>query len=143
MTINPLTHAVDAARALFNGDWGNSEIAIGVGLMNWVPEMSITDAPFLWKSREQCYKAIAGAFGAQEAANAAAQAAVTTGPRRSDTQQQLLDNEINAAKARVDALATQIQPAQRDAIERAATGFRTRALDARANTPPTMAQAAP
>jgi hypothetical protein len=32
---------------------------------------------------------IAGAFGAQEAANAAAQAAVTTGPRRSDTQQQL------------------------------------------------------
>ena len=23
--------------------------AIGVGLMNWVPEMSITDAPFLWK----------------------------------------------------------------------------------------------
>ncbi len=31
-TINPLTHAVDAARALFNGDWGNSEIAIGVGL---------------------------------------------------------------------------------------------------------------
>jgi hypothetical protein len=32
---------------------------------------------------------IAGAFGAQEAANAAAQAAVVTGPRRSDTQQQL------------------------------------------------------
>ena len=28
--------------------------AIGVGLMNWVPEMSITDAPFLWKSRAQC-----------------------------------------------------------------------------------------
>ena len=37
--------------------------AIGVGLMNWVPEMSITDAPFLWQSRAQCYKAIAGAFG--------------------------------------------------------------------------------
>jgi len=37
--------------------------AIGVGLMNWVPEMSITDAPFLWKSREQSYRAIAGAFG--------------------------------------------------------------------------------
>ena len=37
--------------------------AIGVGLMNWVPEMSITDAPFLWKNRAQCYKAIAGAFG--------------------------------------------------------------------------------
>ena len=37
--------------------------AIGVGLMNWVPEMSITDAPFLWKSRAQCVKAIAGPFG--------------------------------------------------------------------------------
>lgn len=37
--------------------------AIGVGLMNWVPEMSITDAPFLWKNRQQSYKAIAGAFG--------------------------------------------------------------------------------
>jgi len=37
--------------------------AIGVGLMNWVPEMSITDAPFLWKSRAQSYRAIAGAFG--------------------------------------------------------------------------------
>ena len=31
-SINPLTHAVDAARALFNGDWGNPEIAIGVGI---------------------------------------------------------------------------------------------------------------
>lgn len=28
-SINPLTHAVDAARALFNGDWGNPEILIG------------------------------------------------------------------------------------------------------------------
>jgi tripartite ATP-independent transporter DctP family solute receptor len=37
--------------------------AIGVGLMNWVPEMSITDAPFLWKSREQAVKAFAGEFG--------------------------------------------------------------------------------
>ena len=37
--------------------------AIGVGLMNWVPEMSITDAPFLWKSRTQCWNAINGAFG--------------------------------------------------------------------------------
>ena len=37
--------------------------AIGVGLMNWVPEMSVTDAPFLWKNRAQCYRAIAGAFG--------------------------------------------------------------------------------
>jgi TRAP-type transport system periplasmic protein len=37
--------------------------AIGVGLMNWVPEMSITDAPFLWKSRAQAVKAISGPFG--------------------------------------------------------------------------------
>jgi TRAP-type transport system periplasmic protein len=37
--------------------------AIGVGLMNWVPEMSITDAPFLWKSRAQCWTAINGTFG--------------------------------------------------------------------------------
>jgi ABC-2 type transport system permease protein len=29
-SINPLTHAVDAVRALFNGDWGNPEVAIGV-----------------------------------------------------------------------------------------------------------------
>ena len=36
---------------------------VGVGLMRWVPEMSITDAPFLWKSRQQCANAIAGAFG--------------------------------------------------------------------------------
>jgi ABC-2 type transport system permease protein len=28
--INPLTHTVDAARALFNADWGSPEIAIGV-----------------------------------------------------------------------------------------------------------------
>lgn len=31
-SINPLTHAVDAARALFNADWGNSEIAIGIAI---------------------------------------------------------------------------------------------------------------
>jgi len=37
--------------------------AIGVGLMAWVPEMSITDAPFLWKSREQSYRAVDGKFG--------------------------------------------------------------------------------
>lgn len=37
--------------------------AIGVGLMNWVPEMSVTDAPFLWKSRAQAHQAIAGPFG--------------------------------------------------------------------------------
>jgi ABC-2 type transport system permease protein len=31
-SLNPLTHAVDAVRALFNGDWGNPDIAIGVAL---------------------------------------------------------------------------------------------------------------
>jgi ABC-2 type transport system permease protein len=31
-SINPLTHAVDAARALFNSDWGNPEILIGVAI---------------------------------------------------------------------------------------------------------------
>jgi ABC-2 type transport system permease protein len=30
---NPFSHAVDAARALFNGDFGNQEIFIGVALM--------------------------------------------------------------------------------------------------------------
>lgn len=36
---------------------------IGVGLSGWVPEMSITDAPFLWKTRQQAYNAFAGEFG--------------------------------------------------------------------------------
>ena len=31
-TLNPLTHGVDAARALFNGAWGSPEIPIGVGI---------------------------------------------------------------------------------------------------------------
>jgi ABC-2 type transport system permease protein len=31
-TVNPLTHAVDAARALFNADWGNREIPVGVAI---------------------------------------------------------------------------------------------------------------
>jgi ABC-2 type transport system permease protein len=32
--LNPLTHGVNAARALFNGDWANPEIVIGVGIMS-------------------------------------------------------------------------------------------------------------
>ena len=32
--LNPLTHGTNAARALFNGDWGNPEIVIGVGIMS-------------------------------------------------------------------------------------------------------------
>jgi ABC-2 type transport system permease protein len=31
-SFSPLTHAVDAARALFNGLWGDPEIVIGVGI---------------------------------------------------------------------------------------------------------------
>jgi ABC-2 type transport system permease protein len=31
-TINPLTHAVDAVRALFNGQWGEPEILIGTAV---------------------------------------------------------------------------------------------------------------
>jgi tripartite ATP-independent transporter DctP family solute receptor len=37
--------------------------AIGVGLMNWVPQMSVTDAPFLWRNRAHAYAALEGAFG--------------------------------------------------------------------------------
>lgn len=31
-SLNPLTHAANAARALFNGEWGNPEVSLGVGL---------------------------------------------------------------------------------------------------------------
>ena len=37
--------------------------SVGVALMNWVPQMSITDAPYLWQNRTQAWNAIAGAFG--------------------------------------------------------------------------------
>ena len=40
-SLNPLTHTVDAARALFNGQWGNPEIPIGVGLTTVLAVMSI------------------------------------------------------------------------------------------------------
>lgn len=33
-SLNPLTHAVDAARAMFTGQWGDPEIIVGVGLMS-------------------------------------------------------------------------------------------------------------
>ncbi|HEY1932440.1 MAG TPA: TRAP transporter substrate-binding protein [Acetobacteraceae bacterium] len=39
--------------------------AVGVGLMNWVPDMSITDAPFLFRDRQQAYAALDGALGAE------------------------------------------------------------------------------
>ena len=37
--------------------------AVGVALMNWVPDMSITDAPFLFPTRPQAYAALDGALG--------------------------------------------------------------------------------
>src|SRR4029079_2718493 len=40
-TLNPLTHAADAARALFNGDWGNPEMAIGAVIMGAVAGLAI------------------------------------------------------------------------------------------------------
>jgi ABC-2 type transport system permease protein len=40
-TINPLTHTVDASRALFNGEWGSPEIPIGVGITAILAVISI------------------------------------------------------------------------------------------------------
>ena len=40
-TINPLSHSVDAARALFNGDWGDPEILIGSGITAVLAVMSV------------------------------------------------------------------------------------------------------
>ena len=39
--INPLTHAVDAARALFNSDFGNPEIAVGVGITSVLAVLAV------------------------------------------------------------------------------------------------------
>lgn len=39
--------------------------AVGVALMNWVPDMSITDAPFLFRDRQQAYNALDGALGSE------------------------------------------------------------------------------
>jgi ABC-2 type transport system permease protein len=40
-SINPLTHAVDAARSLFNGDWADPEILIGVGITSILAVISV------------------------------------------------------------------------------------------------------
>jgi TRAP-type transport system periplasmic protein len=37
--------------------------AVGVALMNWVPDVSVTDAPFLFRNRQQAYAALDGALG--------------------------------------------------------------------------------
>lgn len=39
--------------------------AVGVALMNWVPDVSVTDAPFLFRNRQQAYAALDGALGAE------------------------------------------------------------------------------
>jgi tripartite ATP-independent transporter DctP family solute receptor len=46
---------------------------VGVALMNWVPEMSVTDAPFLFKNRNQAYAALDGELGAELKRRALAQ----------------------------------------------------------------------
>lgn len=40
-SINPLTHAVDATRALFNGDWGNPEVLIGTVMASVIAVFAI------------------------------------------------------------------------------------------------------
>jgi tripartite ATP-independent transporter DctP family solute receptor len=56
---------------------GSIEMAsVGVALMNWVPDVSVTDAPFLWRSRKQAYAALDGALG-----NALKQTALAQGFR--------------------------------------------------------------
>lgn len=40
-SLNPFTHAVDAARALFNGQWGDPEIAIGVAVTTVLAVVSV------------------------------------------------------------------------------------------------------
>jgi tripartite ATP-independent transporter DctP family solute receptor len=45
---------------------GSIEMAsVGVALMNWVPDISVTDAPFLFRSRKQAYAALDGALGSE------------------------------------------------------------------------------
>lgn len=43
-SFNPLTHAVDAARALFNGQWADPEIGIGVGITALLAIVALTVA---------------------------------------------------------------------------------------------------
>jgi len=43
-SLSPLSHAVDAARSLFNGQWGDPEIVIGVGLTAALAVLSVAIA---------------------------------------------------------------------------------------------------
>ena len=59
---------------------GSLEIgAVGVALMNWVPEMSVTDAPFLFTNRKQAYGALDGALGAELRRRSLAQGFIISG----------------------------------------------------------------
>ena len=40
-SLNPLTHAANAARALFNGQWGDPEIVIGVVVTASSPSFAV------------------------------------------------------------------------------------------------------
>jgi ABC-2 type transport system permease protein len=40
-SLNPMTHAVDATRAVFNGDWGSPEIVIGVVITSLVAVFAV------------------------------------------------------------------------------------------------------
>jgi len=53
--------------------------AVGVALMNWVPEMSVTDAPFLFKNRKQAYGALDGELGAELKRRSLAQGFIIAG----------------------------------------------------------------
>ncbi len=46
---------------------------VGVALMNWVPDMSVTDGPFLFTGRPQAYAALDGALGEELKRRALAQ----------------------------------------------------------------------
>ena len=49
--------------------------SVGVALMNWVPDVSVTDAPFLFRTRQQAYNALDGELGAELKKRALAKAA--------------------------------------------------------------------
>jgi ABC-2 type transport system permease protein len=40
-SINPLTHAVDAARALFNGMWDDPQIVVGATIMGTLAAVAL------------------------------------------------------------------------------------------------------
>jgi ABC-2 type transport system permease protein len=43
-SFNPFSHAVEAARALFNGQFGDPQIVLGVGLMAILAALAVVAA---------------------------------------------------------------------------------------------------